>query len=101
VVLSNFDTVAQTVVVELLVSGRNAPITRMVTLDPKERKELSLHDLPEFADGAIVTFSTGVYFPLSTGNASLVMRPLTDTFSHVTLPPATVSSPGSASGSEQ
>jgi hypothetical protein len=96
VILTNFDSVSQTVVVELLVSGRNSLITRSITLGPKERKDLSLHDLPEFADGNIATFSTGVYFPLSTGHASLVLRPLTDTFSHVTLPPATVSS-----GSEQ
>jgi len=100
VILTNFDSVSQTVVVELLVSGRNAPITRSITLAPKERKDLSLHDLPEFANDGIVTFSTGVYFPLNSGHASLVMRPLTDTFSHVTLPPAVVSSP-TTSGSEQ
>jgi len=100
VIMTNFDTVAQTVVVELLVSGRAAPITRSITLAPKERKDLSLHDMPEFSDGNITTFSTGVYFPLATGHASLVMRPLTDTFSHVTLPPATVST-GASSGSEQ
>ncbi len=91
VILTNFDNVTQTVVLELLVSGRNAPVTRSITLGPKERKDLSLHDLPEFADGNITTFSTGVYFPLSTGHASLVMRPETDTFSKVTLPPAVVS----------
>jgi hypothetical protein len=96
VILTNFDTVSQTVVLELLVSGRNAPVTRSITLAPKERKDLSLHDLPEFADGGVATFSTGIYFPLSTGHASLVMRPATDTFSHVTLPPAVVSN-----GSEQ
>jgi hypothetical protein len=101
IIMTNFDTVAQTVVVELLVSGHASPITRSVTLAPKERKDLSLHDMPEFADGSITTFSTGVYFPLSTGHASLVMRPITDTFSHVTLPPATVSTPGASSGSEQ
>jgi hypothetical protein len=101
IIMTNFDTVAQTVVVELLVSGRAAPITRSVTLAPKERKDLSLHDMPEFGDGSITTFSTGVYFPLSTGHASLVLRPLTDTFSHVTLPPATVSTPGVSGGSEQ
>jgi hypothetical protein len=95
-ILTNFDTVSQTVAVELLVSGRQTPITRTVTLAPKERKDLSIHMFQEFGGGAIVTFSTGVYFPLSTGHASLVMRPATDVFSKVTLPPPTVST-----GSEQ
>jgi len=92
VILTNFDSVAQTVVLEILVSGRTSTVTRSITLAPKERKDLSLHDMPEFEDGNIATFSTGVYFPLSTGHASLVMRPMTDTFSKVTLPPAVVSS---------
>jgi hypothetical protein len=92
VILTNFDNATQTVVLEILVSGRTSPVTRSITLAPKERKDLSLHDMPEFADGNIATFSTGVYFPLSTGHASLVMRPITDTFSKVTLPPAVVSS---------
>jgi len=94
IILTNFDTVPQTVLVELLVSGRANPITRTVTLAAKERKDLALHDLPEFQSGAIATFSTGVYFPLPTGHASLVMRPQTETFSHVTLPPPTVTTPG-------
>jgi hypothetical protein len=94
IILTNFDTVAQTVVVEFLASGSTAPITRVITLAPKERKDLALHDLEEF-QGGLVTFSTGVYFPLATGNASLVMRPMVETFSHVTLPPPTVSN-GSA-----
>jgi hypothetical protein len=98
-ILTNFDTVTQTVAVELLVSGRTAPIVRTVTLAPKERKDLSLHDFPEFGTGFVVTFSTGVYFPLSTGHASLVMRPATDVFSKVVLPPPTVS--GGPGGSEQ
>jgi hypothetical protein len=92
VILTNFDTVPQTVIVELLVSGRSTPVTRSILLQPKERKDLSLHDLPELS-GGIATFSTGVYFPLSTGHASLVLRPLTDTFNHVTLPPPTVTTP--------
>ncbi len=92
IILTNFDTVSQTVIVELLVSGRAMPVTRSMTLAPKERKDLSLHDLPEL-NGGIASFSTGVYFPLSTGHASLVMRPLADTFTHVTLPPPTVSTP--------
>lgn len=76
-------------------SGRQTSVTRTVTLAPKERKDLSIHMFQEFGTG-IVTFSTGVYFPLSTGHASLVMRPATDVFSTVTLPPPTVST-----GSEQ
>jgi hypothetical protein len=100
IILTNFDTVTQTVVVELLVTGRANPITRTVTLAPKERKDLALHDLPEFQAGAIATFSTGVYFPLTTGHASLVMRPQTETFSRVTLPPPTVTTSAIASASE-
>jgi len=89
VILTNFDTQPQTVIVELLVSGRTASITRSITLAPKERKDLGLHDLPELPE--LATFSTAVYFPLTTGHAALVMRPVTDTFSRVTLPPPTVS----------
>ena len=102
VILTNFDTVPQTAVVELLVSGRPQPVMRSVTLAPKERRDLSLHEFTEFGGGGIVTFSTGVYFPLSTGHASLVMRPMTDVWSKVTLPPATVTQgSASAGGSEQ
>jgi hypothetical protein len=101
VILTNFDTIPQTVVVELLVSGRPQPVMRSVTLAPKERRDLSLHEFPELASGNIVTFSTGVYFPLPTGHASLVMRPQTDVWSKVTLPPATVTQGSASAGSEQ
>jgi hypothetical protein len=91
IILTNFDTVGQTTFVELLL-GSGQRVKRSVTLQPKERKDLSLHEFPELA--GLVTFSTGVYFPLSTGHASLVMRPQSDVWAKVVLPPPTVSGPG-------
>jgi hypothetical protein len=86
VVLANFRTVPITVVVETLLSGGGFWYQE-VDIKPLERHSLELHSHPsmQFA----TTFSVRVFWP-GDGDAQLVLRPAVDTFSKVTLPPATV-----------
>jgi hypothetical protein len=86
-VLANFADIPQTVTAEFLVEGSTEIIWITETLAPHERKSVDLHSNSQFK--SVRNFSTRVYWP-GDGDTQLVMRPATDPFGRVTLPPPTV-----------
>lgn len=89
VVVANYDPVPVTVTLRFLVQGVGL-VTRTFDVGAHARNGYPVHDDPLLA--GLRTFSTRAYVPGDV-DVSLVLRPQTNPWSHVTLPPADTTRP--------